>query len=1122
MTDQPDRGVAESFLAALDPAAAKFTFQVFDDHKKRAVAFKRKYGQGDPYRTAIIHGSLEKCWSDLVTFSARGCGVFVCINATDLKGRSAANVERIRAAFVDIDEGGPLPTFHCPPHIIVESSPSKWHVYWLVSDCGLDQFEGLQKRLLRHYGGDPKITDRSRVLRLPGFPHQKTDLSFLTRLVEAHDHDRYTVETLVNRLPGVSETEQDDDWSEQDESKTGPKAWTPAEEAKLRSALAAIPTDEDVLNERFGDSHKVWINVGRALERLGWKKRGYAIWRDWSRGNADKFDEGGLRTNWLSFGRTRDGAGKKVTVGTIYHYARAFGWKATPAEEPAAVEPTYPDQARTSVDAARAELERLIEAFFDYEPNVWERLSGMTRAVHAVQASTGIGKTRIAARVIARRINSGQLAPPVGYAVPTHRLGEDVADLFRAEGISAEVWRGRKALGKDGDPMCDDLGAVKIAEDMGAVIETACCKGKDPEKRKVTCPHYSSCAYQAQKNREPDVWIFAHQMLFQKNKTLDEMSALFIDESFRDAGTSKPVRGLTLDEIDAVDFVGSDLWAHRRRLSAAVRAQPKNGGVPRKNLVDAGLDADACTRAIQLEWIGKGKSPLWPGMPAKARAEAAKAGANIRHIRAFDRVWRAARELLKLEDDVISGRLFLANHKTENGVVRVVQTRSIREVAKQYVVPTFIMDATLPAKSILKKWFPDVQVVGEIEVPMPYVHVRQVLGAPITKKKLGGAGRNLRAVRRYVLQRHVEAGRGPVLVIAQKDIEAALRATGLPPPVAVEHFNAIGGLDQYRSVRLLITVGRTQPEPAAVEADAGALSGVEPVKAAVRANQSIWFDRVTRGLRLRDGSGLSVVCDQHPDPLAEDVRQQICEGELVQAIGRGRGVNRAPETPLDIDVMADVVLPVTVDQVDDWRPPGLEVEMVAEGVWLESPADMSKAWPDDWPTPQAAKDWLNRKMVVFPLIEHSYQGKVYHLRYQPAGVKQRWRTAWVDPAVVPDPRLWLETRLGPLAGYEVVTICFTLRADTFTVGGLDFATPTVTVRPGSGQERFPWSTPVVEEIFPTPEEVTALWKLPAVIEGADRFPWPTPKALEPFHVEGGVRGVLGTAAGRRGPPLLPS
>jgi len=39
--------------------------------------------------------------------------------------------------------------------------------------------------------------------------------------------------------------------------------------------------------------------------------------------------------------------------------------------------------------------------------------------------------------------------------------------------------------------------------------------------------------------------------------------------------------------------------------------------------------------------------------------------------------------------------------------------------------------------------------------------------------------------------------------------------------------------------------------------------------------------------------------------------------------------------------------------------------------------------------------------------------------YQLAGPKMNRRTALFDPAVLPDPRAWLEDRLGPLAFFEI-------------------------------------------------------------------------------------------------------
>lgn len=85
------------------------------------------------------------------------------------------------------------------PHAVVESSPGKWHVYWKLSDCGLDTFKRLQQALNVHFNGDPKVCDLPRVLRLPGFLHQK-DQPFLSRLVEAWDGPAYTVSEVTEKL----------------------------------------------------------------------------------------------------------------------------------------------------------------------------------------------------------------------------------------------------------------------------------------------------------------------------------------------------------------------------------------------------------------------------------------------------------------------------------------------------------------------------------------------------------------------------------------------------------------------------------------------------------------------------------------------------------------------------------------------------------------------------------------------------------------------------------------------------------------------------------------------------------------------------------------------------------
>lgn len=151
----------------------------------------------------------------------------------------------------------------------------------------------------------------------------------------------------------------------------------------------------------------------------------------------------------------------------------------------------------------------------------------------------------------------------------------------------------------------------------------------------------------------------------------------------------------------------------------------------------------------------------------------------------------------------------------------------------------------------------------------------------------------------------------------------------------------------------------------------------------------------------------------------------------MQAIGRGRGVNRTAADPLDIDIIANVVLPLTVDAAEPWSPPGEEIEMQIEGIVLDSPADMAATWPEIWPSDGAARNWVYRHSgaaadkghtVTEPYKDHSYIGFCdgVRFRYQRPGPRQKWRTGAYDPAVVPDPRAWLESRLGPIAGFHIL------------------------------------------------------------------------------------------------------
>jgi hypothetical protein len=192
---------------------------------------------------------------------------------------------------------------------------------------------------------------------------------------------------------------------------------------------------------------------------------------------------------------------------------------------------------------------------------------------------------------------------------------------------------------------------------------------------------------------------------------------------------------------------------------------------------------------------------------------------------------------------------------------------------------------------------------------------------------------------------------------------------------------------------------------------------------------------VSRAIRLAGGGGIEVKnCDQHIDPIAEQVRYQICEAELVQAIGRGRGVNRTAETPLQVDILADVVLPVTVDEVVQWGAPSELVEMQArDAMALTAPADMSKAWPTVWKNAEAARNALRKvgakvraggvstDQAVKSLIDIFLKGNLpldpspATFVYRRAAAKVHYAVAFFDPRQQPNPGAWIKEKCGDLA-----------------------------------------------------------------------------------------------------------
>ena len=175
----PSPATARAFIKLLAPDGI-LTFQTFDDVK----------GHTNKSLARIFHGSLDQHVDDLISLQQAGAGVYVMVNQGDgiiypgqKSCRTGKNVVAVRALFADLD-GAPLEPvlMALTPDIVVESSPDRYHTYWLTNDCKLDLFKPTQSKIARKFSSDPSVCDLPRVMRLPGFFHQKKT-PFLTRMI---------------------------------------------------------------------------------------------------------------------------------------------------------------------------------------------------------------------------------------------------------------------------------------------------------------------------------------------------------------------------------------------------------------------------------------------------------------------------------------------------------------------------------------------------------------------------------------------------------------------------------------------------------------------------------------------------------------------------------------------------------------------------------------------------------------------------------------------------------------------------------------------------------------------------------------------------------------------------
>ena len=649
-----------------------------------------------------------------------------------------------------------------------------------------------------------------------------------------------------------------------------------------------------------------------------------------------------------------------------------------------------------------------------------------------IRATVGLGKTVVSrTHLVALRKQLAKIGAPNRILVftPSHALAEETAKRWSALGMKVAVLRGYEAKHPTLKlPMCQDIDAVKAAISAGHHIHpSVCSRGK-----KVQCQHFQSCLKQQNRDEvsRAEIVVAPYDVLFSGLEAdLDTVGLLVVDEgcwaraieqSAELSVESFPHEGLRDTKWqgtnDRTTAAMADLVDLRRQVVNALLANGL-GAVSCDYLLAAGLTLRTCMDAMGIETEHMKGLQLSPGMPMPERRKAFQGAKDAERHHQVVAIWRALGELLGSDDDM-DGRLRILPRDPDTGNHGLLLTGLKSMQDHMQTKPVIHLDATMRL-DLARTIMPSLEMT-EIEAAAPHMHVRLISGnfgkSNLCQDSRASLAENQRRANRlaecvtYVRWHSLRCAPGKVLVITYRACEAAFDGMAR---VSVVHFNAIAGLDAFRDVDLLIVIGRPLPSQTDLNPLCGAFFGREP---------SGRYGSDIKSILMRDGSSRGVKVVAHEDSRAELIRAAICDDELLQAVGRGRGVNRTAADPLEVHILANVALPLVYDDLHDWSIvcPDIVQNMLLDGLAVDSPCDAALLHPGMFANENTAKKRFQREGFKGqnPIRDIYREMTLKSAGYRRGGKGRGWQRAWWIDGSEAEARALLEAAVGPLAEWQ--------------------------------------------------------------------------------------------------------
>ena len=230
------------------------------------VDFRVLHDQDKSVPGQTKRGTLRQCWSWLCAMNEQGYGVFMVAAQLDGNGQKMDNVVSLRCNYIDIDSADAQQQYeraiaaHPKPTFAVQSSPGKYHVFWKTSEhVDRQRFTLIQRRLASIFNSDPKVSDATRVLRLAGTIHRKTNVP---HLVTCWALDGFTTPTTIDELDAATAHVQVVDGGDGERLQLGDPSMAAPSLDWIQFALdLADPNDID---------RDEWVGLTCSIKQAGW------------------------------------------------------------------------------------------------------------------------------------------------------------------------------------------------------------------------------------------------------------------------------------------------------------------------------------------------------------------------------------------------------------------------------------------------------------------------------------------------------------------------------------------------------------------------------------------------------------------------------------------------------------------------------------------------------------------------------------------------------------------------------------------------------------------------------------------------------------------------------------